>query len=137
MAMNQQTLQRAAQMNQPLYFDVYELNPGIIELRKILRETKPNTSQRMHRSQLAMPYIKQMWLQMSSGLQGMALPKPLKVNMNRMFERLKTDKTYALLCYNNWPVIADRYGFGEQANGRPRLSFMLMNRDPICRELMR
>lgn len=133
----QQMLTRAAQTGQPLYFEAFEKNPGVIELRSILRETKPNTSARMHRSQMAMPYIKQMWVGMSSGIQGMALPRPIKAGMNRMFERLKNDKQYALFCYNNWPVIADRYGYGKQVSGKPRLSFALMNRDPLCRELMK
>lgn len=136
-AVSNQMLARAAQTGLPLYFEPYEKNPGIIELRNILHETKPNTSARMHRSQLAMPYIKQMWVQMSSGLQGMALPKPLKDGMNKMFDRLKNDKQYAMYCYNNWPIIADRYGYGKQITGKPRLSFFMMNRDPLCRELMK
>ena len=137
MSNQQQMLVRAAQNRQPLYFEPFEKNPGVVELRKILRETKPNTSSRMHRSQMAMPYIKQMWTQMSSGLQGMAIPKPVRDGMNKMFDRLKNDKAYALYCYNHWPVIADRYGYGEQITGKPRLSFVLMNQDPICRELMK
>lgn len=127
-----QMLVRAAHSGQPLNFEFFEENLGIIELRKILRETKPNTSMRMQRSQMAMPYVKQMWRNMR-----LAMPKPIKNGMDKMFERLKNDNQYAKFCYNNWPIIADRYGYGTQITGKNRLSFMYMNRDPLCRELMK
>lgn len=135
--MNKQQLLKAAQDKETLYFEPFEKNPGIIELRKIARETKPNTGDRMSRAQLAMPYVKKLWENMSSGLQGLAMPKPMKDGMNRMFNRLKTDKQFAIKAYNAWPILADRYGYGKQMNGKPRLSFVLMNQDPLCREMIK
>lgn len=137
MAMNpKQTLELAARRGDALYFEPWEKNPGVIEMRKIARETSPNTSSRMQRAQHAMVPIKALWGQLSGGLQGMAVPKPMKQTMNAMFERLRTDRRYAVEVYNIFPLLADRYGAGKQANGKPRLSFVHLINDPLARRLL-
>lgn len=137
MSIRQPLLEEAARTGAPLYFDHWEKNPGVIELRKIHRETRPNTGGRMSRVPMAMVHVKSLWQQMSGGIQGMAIPKPMKTAMNAMFERLRTDKQFAIKVYNTFPQLADRYGYGMQANGRPRLSFVRLIDDPLARELLR
>jgi hypothetical protein len=132
----QQTLELAARRGDPLHFKPWEENPGVIEMRKILRETKPNTSLRMQRAQRAMVFIKALWEQMSGSIQGLAIPKAMKQTMNTMFERLRTDRQYAINAYNVFPVLADRYGAGLQISGKPRLSFVRMIDDPLARQLL-
>lgn len=138
MAMSQrQTLEQAARNGDPLFFEPWERNPGVVEMRKIHRETKPNTTMRMQRSQRAMVPIKALWEQLSGGLQGLAIPKAFKTGMARMFERARTDRDFAIRLYNTFPVLADRYGAGKQANGKPRLSFVRLIEDPLARTLIR
>lgn len=132
----QQTLELAARRGDPLHFKPWEENPGVIEMRKILRETKPNTSMRMQRAQRAMVFIKALWEQMSGSIQGLAIPKAMKHTMNTMFERLRTDRQYAIKAYNVFPILADRYGSGLQVSGKPRLSFVRMIDDPLARQLL-
>lgn len=131
-----QQLMVAAQRGDALYFEPWERNPGVIEMRKIHVETKPNTGGRMQRAQLAFVPIKRLWEQMSGGIQGLAIPKAMKETMNTLFERMRTDKQYAILAYNTFPVLADRYGAGKQANGKPRLSFVRMIDDPLAKRLV-
>lgn len=137
MAMNpKQQLMEAAQRGDALYFEPWERNPGVIEMRRINAETRPNTGGRMQRAQMAFPHIKALWEQISGGIQGLAIPKTMKQTMSYMFQRMRTDKEYAMLAYNIFPVLADRYGAGRQANGKPRLSFVRMIDDPLARRLL-
>lgn len=133
----QQSLELAARRGDALYFEPWERNPGVIALRKAHRETRPNTSGRMQASQMAMVHIKALWERMSGGIQGLAIPKPFKAGMANMFSRLRTDKQFAIRVYNNFPQLADRYGYGTQANGKPRLSFVRLIDDPLAKELLR
>ncbi|HHQ6553270.1 TPA: hypothetical protein ACSTJZ_003164 [Serratia fonticola] len=137
MVSQKSALVQAAQRGDALYFEPWEQNSGVIEMRRILVETRPNTGGRMQRAQQAFPPIKALWEQMNSGLQGMAIPGQIKKAMNSLFERIRTDKQYAIFVYNNFPQIADRYGAGKQANGKPRLSFVRMSDDPLCRALIK
>ncbi|OVZ98963.1 hypothetical protein CBW53_02865 [Yersinia frederiksenii] len=143
---NQQLIQ-AAQRGDALFFDNWERNPGVIEMRKILRETQPNTGGRMARAQRAFVPIKALWEQMDKGMNNPFLrpfiPKNSKLTietisnrMNTMFQRMRTDKEYAALAYNTFPVLADRYGAGMQSNGKPRLSFIRMIDDPLAKRLI-
>lgn len=116
--------------------ELWEENPGVIAMRRVLRETAPNTSGRMHGAQQAFPPIKALWQQMSRGVRGMVIPRDKKQLMDTIFRRINTDKQYAIKVYNTFPIIADRYGVGQQANGKPRLSFLYMAQDPICRALL-
>jgi hypothetical protein len=136
MASQNSALVQAAQRGDALYFEPWEKNPGVIEMRRILVETRPNTGGRMQRAQQAFPPIKALWEQMTSGIQGMAIPTAMKKAMNNLFARIRTDKQYAIMVYNNFPQIADRYGAGKQANGKPRLSFVRMADDPLCKALI-
>jgi hypothetical protein len=136
MASQNSALVQAAQRGDALYFEPWEKNPGVIEMRRILVETRPNTGGRMQRAQQAFPPIKALWEQMTSGIQGMAIPAAMKKAMNNLFARIRTDKQYAIMVYNSFPVIADRYGAGKQANGKPRLSFVRMSDDPLCKALI-
>jgi hypothetical protein len=137
MASQNSALVQAAQRGDALYFEPWEKNPGVIEMRRILVETRPNTGGRMQRAQQAFPPIKALWEQMTSGIQGMAIPAAMKKAMNNLFARIRTDKQYAIMVYNSFPVIADRYGAGKQANGKPRLSFVRMSDDPLCKALIK
>lgn len=139
--MNKQQLFQAAQSGTQMYFDVWEKNPGIIAMRDVLLTTEPDTGGRMRGAQQAFPPIKALWLQMSSGVAGLAIPKPMKEVMNTLFDRISRDKEFAIRCYNTFPIIADRYGSGTQSKGRdkgkPRLNFVKMADDPICRGLLK
>jgi len=128
---------KAAQSGAAISFDPWEKNQGVVTLRKIHAGTKMGEARRLDAARLQMPYIKALWDQMSSGLTGMALPKPMKTFMNNMFDRVRNDRDYARLVYNIFPLIADRYGAGTQSNGRPRLSFVRMKDDPDCARLRR
>lgn len=127
----------AAKNGDALYFEPWEKNQGIIEMRRIHRETKPDTIERMQRAQAAFPPIKALWEKMSGGVVGFALPPQMKNVMNTMFSRVKSDKKYAIRVYNAFPLIADRYGSGTQANGKSRLSFVKMKEDLVCVGLVR
>jgi hypothetical protein len=135
--MSNPALLAAAKSGEALYFQPWEENPGVIEMRKIHVETKPNTGGRMQRSQMAFVPIKQLWEQMSGGIQGLAIPSVMKKSMDNVFKRIRTDKQYAILAYNTFPILADRYGAGKQANGKPRLSFVRMIDDPLARKLIK
>ncbi|MGL5386657.1 MAG: hypothetical protein ACRDCA_12515 [Serratia sp. (in: enterobacteria)] len=133
-------LVKAAQRGDALIFDDWEFNPGVIEMRKILRETRPNTSGRMSRAQLAFPPIKALYEKLNSRIKYLPVPKDLKTSLNnlgKLFDRIKTDKQYAILAYNTFPVLADRYGAGTRIDGKPRLSFVRMIDDPLARELLK
>lgn len=134
--MHNTALLDAAKNGDALYFQPWEKNPGVIEMRKIHVETKPNTGGRMQRAQIAFVPVKQLWVQMSGGIQGLAIPSIMKKTMNSLFERVRTDKQYAILAYNTFPILADRYGAGKQSNGKPRLSFVKMIDDPLARKLI-
>ncbi|HDL6962243.1 TPA: hypothetical protein PXM28_001485 [Yersinia enterocolitica] len=140
-------LVQAAQRGDALPFEHWEKNTGIIEMRKILRETQKNTGGRMSRAQLAFVPIKALWEQIDRGMNHPFLKPFIPSNsaltietiskrMNAMFSRMKTDNEYAKLAYNTFPIIADRYGVGLQLNGKPRLSFSRMIDDPLAKRLL-
>lgn len=138
-------LTKAAQSGAAINFDSWEKNQGVINLRKINKFKLDGKTHIPYGSEgpikldeaarRQMPYIKALWEQMSGGLIGIGIPKPMKQFMNGMFERIKHDREYARLVYNLFPLIADRYGVGTQANGKPRLSFVRMKDDPDCARL--
>lgn len=130
-------LKKAALEGVALPFESWEENKGVIELRKIHATTKRGDPQRLESARKQMPYIQALWEKLSGGLTGMVVPKPMKTFMNGMFDRIKRDREYARLVYDVFPLIADRYGAGTQSNGKPRLSFVMMNRDPDCARLRR
>ena len=130
-------LKQAALSGAALPFDSWEQNTGVINLRKIHASTQRGEPKRLEQSRMQMPYIKALWDQMSGGLTGLAIPKPMKQFMSGMFERVKRDREYARLVYDLFPLIADRYGVGTQANGKPRMSFVRMKEDPDCARLRR
>ena len=130
-------LKKAALDGVALPFDTWEKNKGVIELRKIHASTKRGDPARLDAARMQMPYISDLWKQLSGGVTGMVIPKPMKMFMNGMFDRIKRDRAYARDVYDIFPLIADRYGAGTQANGKPRLSFVMMNKDPDCARLRR
>lgn len=145
--MSKQSLIEAARRGDAISFDIWEKNPGVIEMRKILRETKPNTGGRMQRSQMAFVPIKALWESMDRGMNNPLLKPFLPTDskqamaaisrqLNTMFQRMRVDKNYAILAYNIFPMLADRYGSGTQIDGKPRMSFVRMIDDPIAKRLL-
>lgn len=145
--MSKQSLVEAARRGDALSFDIWEQNPGVIEMRKILRETKPNTGGRMQRSQMAFVPIKSLWESMDRGMNNPFLKPFIPANskqtmeiiskqLNTMFQRMRVDKDYTILAYNIFPMLADRYGSGTQINGKSRMSFVKMIDDPIAKRLL-
>lgn len=116
--------------------ELWENNHGVIAMRRVFRETKPNTSGRMQGAQQAFPPIKALWEQVTQGINGLMIPNQAKKFMENSFQRIRTDRQYAILVYNTFPIIADRYGVGMQANGQPRMSFIRMSQDPLCKALL-
>lgn len=146
---NQQTLnyfKHAATNAIPLNFPFWEKNQGIIALRQI-RAAMLNNSKTVaingeslalaEAARRQMPHIAAMVKTLTGGLVGIALPKQMKQFLNGIIGRAAADQQYAQLVYDLFPVIADRYGFGKQASGKPRLSFARMIDDPDCKRLSR
>lgn len=136
-----QQLFQAASSGKQVSFPIWDQNPGVVAMRDVLLTTDPNTNARMRGSQQAFPAIKALWESLSTGIYGLMLPKPMKESMNQMFKRIAVDKSYALHVYNVFPIICDRYGAGMQQKGRdkgkPRLNFVHMHKDPLCKSLLK
>lgn len=134
-------LVNAAKTGKQVNFAIWDENPGVKAMRDVLVQTEPNTNARMRGAQQAFPAIKALWENLSTGLYGMMLPKPMKETLNTLFKRVAVDKVYAQHAYNVFPIICDRYGAGIQQKGRdkgkPRLNFVHMHKDPLCKSLLK
>lgn len=114
-------------------FDIWDQNTGVAEMRKIVRETERGSKERRERARLAFPHIKKQWLNLvkvNDTPMIRILPQDMIDVISGMFDRMRTDPTYANRMYDIFPDVADRYGKGTNKFKEPRQSLTKIVNDP-------